>query len=117
MNMDNNTLIAIIFVAGILVIFMLRLIINKSMFNFSGAENKQAESFNSNLALLTNSVLTFAMFVLVLVYDGCTKDVEARYKEEYKAKYESFENYIKKEREKGKEEALNKIRESLNVVK
>jgi ATP/ADP translocase len=113
--MDNNTLIAIIFVSGTLVILMLRLIINKCMFNFSGAQNPLAESFDSNYALSINSGLTFAMFLLILTYDSCTKDLEAKYKQEYKIKYDNFEEYIKQERAKGKEDALEEIK--INLMK
>ena len=104
--MDNNTLISIIFVSGTLIILLLRLIINRSMFTYKGDLNTRNEEFDSNKALLQNSLLTFLMFVTILIYDGCTNDIEQK----YKIKYENVEKYLEAERAKGKEDALLEIR-------
>lgn len=55
------------------------------------------------------------MFIAILVYDGCTKDLEAKYKQEYKIKYEAFDKYIEAERLKGKEDGIDAIREKINI--
>ncbi len=64
--MDNNTLISIVFVVGTIMIVILRLIINRSMYNYKGDQNNKAEEFNSNTALTINSLLTFVMFLAIL---------------------------------------------------
>lgn len=115
--MDNNTLIAIIFVSGTFIVLLLRVIINKSMYNFNGVESKNMENFDSNQALLINSIVTFLMFIAILTYDGCTKDLKASYEAEYKIKYENFDEYIKKQRLEAKEDALEEIRKNLNTPK
>lgn len=108
--MDNNTLISIIFVSGTLSIFALRFIINKSMFNFHGQENKSAETFNSNEALTYNSILTFLMFIAILVYDGCTKDLELQYKE----KYENVDKYLKERDQEAYDKAKSEIMNAIH---
>jgi hypothetical protein len=107
--MDNNTLMAIIFCFGTLVVLLLRVIINKSMFNYKGEENKNIEVFNSNVALTVNSALTFLMFIAIMIYDGCNKDLEA----EYKARYENVDQYLEKERLKAKQETLDELQKIL----
>lgn len=118
--MDNNTMITIVFVSGSLIVLLLRLIINKSLFNFHGQENNRAENFNSNEALGVNAILTFLMFIAVLFYDGCTKDTEAVYKAKYEQMYPKVENYLReleqKAYDKGKDDLLDKMRMQIKSV-
>ena len=88
--------------------------INKSMHNYKGDPNNKAENFNSNDALSINATLTFLMFIAILFYDGCTKDLEADYKQKYQIQFENFDRYLEEERSKAKEEAIDDIRHNLN---
>ena len=112
--MDNNTMITIVFVTGSLIVLLLRIIINKSLFNFHGQENTKAENFDSSEALGINAILTFLIFISILFYDGCTKNDEASYKAKYEHIYPKVDNYLKelekKAYEKGRDDLLDKMR-------
>lgn len=114
-TIDNNTLIAIIFAVGTISVIILKFNIHKYLVSWDGkAPETPIKDFNINEALLTNSILTGLMFLMILVYDGCTltAEMDARIKYEHIDKY--LDDLEKDARKRGEYDAMQDIKDAIN---